>query len=65
MKESFERFLLELIFENSKHQDAVLKHKLKFEDSGFLEALKYLSSWMKIAVSVYVSPNYISFIDCQ
>ena len=31
----------------------------KLEDSGLLETLEYLSSWMKIVISVY-----ISFIDC-
>ena len=40
------------------------KLNLKLKDSGFLETLWYLSSWTKIVVSVNVSPNYISFIDC-
>ena len=34
------------------------------KDSGVLETLWYLSARMKIVVSVNVSPNYISFIDC-
>ena len=37
---------------------------LKLEDSGFLKTLYYLSSWMKIVVSVNVCSNYVSFIDC-
>ena len=60
VKESFERFsCLEFIFEKSKYREAGLKHK-----QGFLETLQYLSSWMKIVVAVYVSPNYFLFIDC-
>ena len=35
----------------------VLSYKL--EDSGFLDTLILV-----IVVSVYVSPNYISFVDC-
>ena len=62
-KESLERFsCLKFIFEKSKPREAGLSFKR--EDSGFLETLLSLSSLMKIVVSVYVSPNYISFIDC-
>ena len=42
VEESFERFsCLEFVFENSKHREAGLKHKLSFklEGSGFLETL--------------------------
>ena len=47
LEESFDLFFwLEFIFENCKHRETGLKHKLK--DSGFLETKKYLSSWMKI-----------------
>ena len=58
VKGSSERFsCLEFIFEKSKHRKAGLKRK-----QGFSETLKYLSSWMKIVVSVYVSPNYFPFL---
>ena len=53
-------------FEKSKHREAGLKHKLKlyvlrlwiFRDTLILVVVN------KIVVSVNVSPNYISFIDC-
>ena len=37
-----------------------------FKNSGFSETLysQYLSLYIKIVVSVNVSPKYISFIDC-
>ena len=39
---------------------------LCLSDSWFSETLysQYVSSWMKIIVSVHVSPNYIYLIDC-
>ena len=42
------------------------KPNLCLPDSWFSETLysQYFSSWMKIIVSVHVSPNYIYFIDC-
>ena len=73
-----ERFsCLEFILKNSKHREAGLKHKsarffIKFislclPDSWFSETLypQFLSSWMKIVVSVHISPNSIYFIDCR
>ena len=37
---------------------------IRFRMASFSFFNFYLSSWMEIVVSVYVSPNYISFIDC-
>ena len=56
IKESFERFsCLEFIFEKRRHRVAGLKHKQRFS-----ETLKYLSSWMKIVVSIYSTSDVMN-----